>query len=142
MVPTRLTAAVDLLDPRPDDDILEIGCGPGVAAALVAERLDTGHLVAIDRSATAISRAQARNGDRVTFEQTDLAGLQGHDQAFDQAFAVNVNVFWTGPADAECTTLARVLRPGGTLLLVYEGPGGTRDVSPTIVDNLARYGST
>lgn len=78
----------------------------------------------------------------MTFEQTDLAHVRGHDAAFDKAFAVNVNLFWTGAADAELTTLCRVLRPGGRLLLVYEGPGGTRDVSPTIVANLARHGFT
>jgi len=136
----RLTAAVELLAPQPDHQVLEIGCGPGVAAALVAERLTTGHLVAIDRSATAITRAEGRRPGRTTFVRTDLAGLEGYDAAFDQAFAVNVNVFWTGPADAECTTLLRVLRPGGRLLLVYEGPGGTRDVTPTITANLARHG--
>lgn len=152
MVPTRIAAAVDLLDPQPGERILEVGCGPGVAAALVAERLGDGGgsggggrggLVAVDRSATAVGRARGRVGDdagRVTFEQTDLAGLRGHDGAFDKAFAVNVNVFWTGSADDECTTLARVLRPGGTVLLVYETPGGTRDVSPTVVANLDRHG--
>jgi SAM-dependent methyltransferase len=81
-----------------------------------------------------------RSPEGVTFEQTDLAHLTGHDGAFDKAFAVNVNLFWTGPADPELTTLTRVLRPGGRLLLVYEGPGGTRDVSPTITANLARHG--
>jgi ubiquinone/menaquinone biosynthesis C-methylase UbiE len=144
MVPTRIAAAVDLLDPQPGERILEVGCGPGVAAALVADRLgDGGGLVAVDRSATAIGRARGRVGDhagRVAFEQTDLAGLRGHDGAFDKAFAVNVNVFWTGSAADECTTLARVLRPGGTVLLVYETPGGTRDVGPTVVANLDRHG--
>jgi len=138
MTPPRLTAAVELLDVQPSDDILEIGCGPGVAAALVAEK--AGSLVAIDRSATAITRAKARSAGNTRFLQADLANLPGHDATFDKAFAVNVNVFWTGPADAELATLTRVLRPGGRLLLVYEGPGGTRDVSPTITANLARHG--
>jgi ubiquinone/menaquinone biosynthesis C-methylase UbiE len=139
---SRLTAAVQMLALRPSDRVLEVGCGPGVAAAMVAEQLDTGHLVAIDRSATAIARAEGRSPGGTTFLRTDLAGLRGYDAAFDQAFAVNVNVFWTSPADPECTTLLRVLRPGGRLLLVYEGPGAARDVTPTVTANLARHGFT
>jgi trans-aconitate methyltransferase len=35
---------------RPGERLLEIGCGSGVAAALVCARLDDGRLLAIDRS--------------------------------------------------------------------------------------------
>lgn len=45
--------------------------------------------------------------------------------SFDAAFAVNVNLFWTGPADLELAVLARVLRPGGRLHLLYDSPGGS-----------------
>ncbi|MCY1139491.1 class I SAM-dependent methyltransferase [Actinoplanes sp. Pm04-4] len=55
----RLLAAVDALPLRPDLRVLEIGCGPGVAARLVAARLTTGHILATDRSATAIAQATA-----------------------------------------------------------------------------------
>ena len=45
----RLAAVVDALPLRPDMRVLEIGCGPGAAARAVAERLTTGHVLAIDR---------------------------------------------------------------------------------------------
>jgi len=55
----RLAAVVDALPLRPDMRVLEIGCGPGAAARAVAERFTTGHILAIDRSATAIAQATA-----------------------------------------------------------------------------------
>lgn len=45
-----------MLDPGSADQVLEIGCGPGVAAAVVCERLTTGRLLAVDRSAVAARR--------------------------------------------------------------------------------------
>lgn len=38
--------------------------------------------------------------------------------------------------------LTHVLRPGGVLRLVYDGPGGARDVGPDIAANLERHGFT
>jgi trans-aconitate methyltransferase len=51
--------------PDPDDQLLEIGCGPGVAVSLVCERLAGGRIVAVDRSPTAIERAARRNAEHV-----------------------------------------------------------------------------
>lgn len=150
-VPARIAWAVDLLDVRPGDEILEFGCGPGVAVALVCELLGDGdgRITAIDRSATAIERTGARNADhaaagRAVLRQVDLAGFDGSQDTFDKAFAVNVNVFWTSPAEAECAVLRRVLQPGGIVRLVYgDGPPGqTRDVASAIAATLARHGFT
>ena len=132
-VPRRLRWAVQLLEVAPDDEILEIGPGPGVSVSLVCGRLATGRVTAIERSATAVQRATRRNADhvaagRAVFHQLDLAdvdlvrrALAG--QRFDKAFAVNLNLFWVRPADAELQLVKDLLRPGGALHLVYEPPG-------------------
>ena len=130
-VPTRISWAVDVLDLRPTDRVLEIGCGPGVAASLVCARITQGSMTAIDRSPTAIARTRARNTDhlpsgRLTLQQATLAEFRS-DQPFDKALALNVNVFWTTPAEAECRTLRAVLAPDGVVQLVYDGPGDSAE---------------
>jgi SAM-dependent methyltransferase len=159
-VPARVAWAVELLEVGAADAILELGCGPGVAAALVCDRLAGGRLTAVDRSATAVARTRARNAHhvdagRLEVVHTTVAALDGaspdrasFDRAsFDKAFAVDVNLFWTGPADAECAVLARLLRPGGVLHLVYGSPGPSRagddrDIGGVVAANLGRHGFT
>ena len=146
--PARLTWAVESLDLSPDDRVLEFGCGTGVAAELVCEQLVTGHLTAIDRSASAIERTRARLAEqiaagRVDVQRVELARFDGQPATIDVAFAVNVNVFWTAPATAECEVLRRVLKPGGVVHLVYDSPtnsdGSSKVVGPATTA-LERHG--
>jgi ubiquinone/menaquinone biosynthesis C-methylase UbiE len=121
----RLRAVVDRLDLQPEHRVLEIGCGHGVAATLVCERLTTGQLTAIDRSAKMIDAAARRNARYVaagtaeflvaTLEDADLG-----DRRFDRIFAVRVGLFHREPARARALA-ERWLAPGGRLLSEYDG---------------------
>jgi SAM-dependent methyltransferase len=148
-VPDRVAWTVDLLDVRPDDLILEFGCGSGVAAGLVASRLVGGHgrLLAIDRSPVAIERTVGRNVDhidagRMVAERRALADLDVERPQFDKAFGINVNVFWTSAAGPELAALARAMQPGGILYLAFEGApdGRAAEIVPRITANLERHG--
>jgi len=142
-LPPRIAAAVEALDVQPEDRILDIGFGPGVSLAAIAARLVDGTVTGIDRTSTSIARATARlaaelAAGRVSLVQSSLADLSGESDSFDKAIAVNVNLFWTGPADAELSVLSKVLRPGGVVVLAYDV---TRpDVPPAVIANLSRYG--
>lgn len=148
-VPDRIRWGVELLDVDVDHDVLEVGCGLGVALGLVADRLadGTGTVVGLDRSATAIERSRRRlarhaAANRVRLQHADLAHLDAAERAFDRVLAVNVNTFWTGAAEHECRRLADVLRPDGRVILVFAGPGGEegRDVGTTVAAHLAAHG--
>lgn len=128
-VPARFDLAISVLDVAPHHRVLEFGCGNGALASLIADRLTTGQVTAIDRSATAIARAAA-NAPGVHVHRADLAGFTS-EQAFDRIVGVNVNLFWTGPRERECAVLRSLLAPRGMVVLVYETPGAVR---PEIVE--------
>jgi cyclopropane fatty-acyl-phospholipid synthase-like methyltransferase len=93
----RLAAIVDALPLQPHSRVLEIGCGPGAAARAVARRLTTGHILAIDRSATAISQAETAAPEeimsgRMSVRQVSAEHfvLQPHEEPYDIVFAVRV----------------------------------------------------
>lgn len=123
--PERLLWTVELLGIRAAEHLLEIGCGPGHAVALVCERLTTGTITAIDRSAIAVARARSINADcvaagRARIEQQSLTEA-ALGRRFRKAFAANVNAFWTAPAPS-LDALRRLLDPAGSAFLVYEPP--------------------
>jgi SAM-dependent methyltransferase len=125
VVPERVRWAVELLDVRPADRILELGCGPGAAVELVCARLRDGLITAVDRSPAAIERAARRTaGQPARFACLEIAAAGDLDDRFDKIFAVNVNLFWTRRADAEIEVVKRLLLPGAPLHLVFEAPPG------------------
>jgi cyclopropane fatty-acyl-phospholipid synthase-like methyltransferase len=130
-VPERVRLAVDLLGVEPGDRLLEIGCGPGVAASLVCERLAAGRMLAIDRSEVQAERTRRRNeahlaSGRLVVETVALAELDVGKDRFEKVFAINVNLFWLGPATQELERIRGALTPGGRLFLFYEAPGGAK----------------
>ncbi len=64
-IPERLVWAVNTLQVAPDDQLLEIGCGVGLAVSLVCECLNTGVITAIDQSEAMIRLARQRNQAQV-----------------------------------------------------------------------------
>jgi ubiquinone/menaquinone biosynthesis C-methylase UbiE len=129
-IPDRLIWAVEQLSVNSGDEILEIGCGTGVAASLICSRLADGHLTAIDRSESMIDTARRRNqahvaSGRAVFLATGLAEMDVGHKRFNKALAVNVNVFWQQPDD-ELVILKKVLHPGGEVFLVFQPPVASR----------------
>jgi ubiquinone/menaquinone biosynthesis C-methylase UbiE len=124
----RLRSIVEQLDVRPDDRVLEIGCGHGVAATLVCERLEEGHLTAVDRSAKMVEAATRRNAayveaGRAEFLVADLEDLDLGGRRFDKIFAVRVGFFHREPERAR-SIVERWLAPGGAVFVFFDPPSG------------------
>jgi cyclopropane fatty-acyl-phospholipid synthase-like methyltransferase len=96
-ISTRLAEIVEALPLRPGMRVLEIGCGPGVAARAVLHRIGEGHVLAIDRSAKAINQAIAGStaelaSGRLEFRciAVEELVLSEGERPYDLAFAIRV----------------------------------------------------
>ena len=122
----RLRTVVEQLDIQPDDRVLEIGCGHGVAATFVCERLDGGRLTAVDRSPKMIEAAIRRNAAFVEsgtaeFLVARLEDLDLGNRVFDKIFAVRVGLFHREP-DRARGAVERWLAPGGAVFAFFDPP--------------------
>jgi cyclopropane fatty-acyl-phospholipid synthase-like methyltransferase len=133
----RLAEIVDALPLTPAMRVLEIGCGPGAAARAVAARLDTGHILAIDRSAKAIAQAEATSAGEIASGRMsvrraaveDFTPEPGED-LFDLVFAVRVGALDGRHPEAgrkAMERIAAVLAPGGRFFI--DGGDPLREMS-------------
>jgi ubiquinone/menaquinone biosynthesis C-methylase UbiE len=64
--------AVSLLGVRPDDRVLEIGCGPGLAIRELGRIAHAGYVCGIDHSEVMLRQARRRNADGLRRGIVDL----------------------------------------------------------------------
>ncbi|WP_336086392.1 class I SAM-dependent methyltransferase [Nocardia sp. SSK8] len=158
----RFDWLADLMDLRPEHQVLELGPGPGASLTHLATRLRTGRVVGLDRSTTATTRARARCAEQIaagrvrivdgvigtTPPERLLAELDHPTAAFDRIIACNVNTFWTGPARAEWTLIRHCLAPTGSLWLCYgygaptDPPTSAKPTPTQLTDRLTAAGFT
>lgn len=135
--------AVELLGVQPTDRVIELGCGPGVAIAALANRARQGLVVGVDHSDVMIRQAGRRNAAAVRsgfvrLVQAPVEQLQVTDGPFDAALAVNSVGFWPEPA-TRLREIGRLLRPGGRIALVSQPrcPGASAATSAKAGGELA-----
>ena len=111
----------EILDPRPGERILEVGPGTGYYTLDVAEWIKPGGKVDIlDLQQEMLDHTMRRAGERglsnVTPTQSDATGMPYQDGTYDAAFLVTV-LGEIPNQDAALRELARVLKPGGRLVV-------------------------
>ena len=124
-------AMLDLVDWRGDEQVLDIGTGAGLLLAGAAQRLNQGgHALGIDiwsakdlssNSALATRRNLVIEGvaDRADVLTADAARLDFADGAFDVVLSLLClhNIEPESGRDAACREIARVLKPGGRVVI-------------------------
>ncbi|MFD2577690.1 class I SAM-dependent methyltransferase [Novosphingobium colocasiae] len=106
--------ALDLLEPRPGERILDAGCGSGAALAELLHRAPV-RSVGLDPSPTMLNLARRRLGPGAQLHGTTIEAMPFMDGAFDAAIALNV-LYFCGDDAAMVAQIHRVLRPGGRLV--------------------------
>ena len=99
----------------PDDNVLDVGCGSGWLAALVAEQVPEGRVVGIDVSDEMVRRAR-RNNDAIEnamFVIGEAGEIPWDAQFFSKALSVESAFYWPDPARG-MREIFRVLREGGS----------------------------
>jgi trans-aconitate methyltransferase len=109
---------IDLLDPRPGERILDLGCGTGHLTAQIAER--GADVIGLDGSASMVAQAR-QNYPKLKFMLADARAFQ-FDEPFDAVFS-NATLHWIPEARAVIGRIAACLKPGGRLVLELGGKG-------------------
>jgi len=112
------------LQVAPADRILELGVGSGRLLAEVAARATRGFVAGVEPAPAMLRHAARRNARLVARGRVELrAGSSADlsawpDATFDKVYGMHVTCFWRDPG-RDLREVARVLRPGGLLVLGY-----------------------
>lgn len=131
---------IDQISLREGDRVLELGCGHGVAASLLCDRLGAGTYLGVDRSAKMIAAASERNRRHVSEGRAAFQGssviesdLEG---SYDWVVAIHLPVLDRGDPRDELAVIQPHMNPASRLCVGFQ-PLDTSALE-TAVERLSR----
>ncbi len=125
---------LDLLDPKPGERILDVGCGTGqLTRALVRRGAEA---VGIDSSTDMIGQAR-QNFPEIRFVLGNAADMTFMEE-FDGVFS-NAALHWMMEAERVVERIAKALRRGGRFAAEFGGKGNIAHIMRAIHGVLAAY---
>ena len=107
---------LDRMALAPDENVLDVGCGVGWLAGLIAEQVPEGRVVGMDVSDEMIRRARRRHVDvdNAMFVVGEADQIPWDADFFTRVISVESAYYWPDPASA-LREIFRVTREGGSL---------------------------
>lgn len=134
-VPRLGDAVLQLLDPRPGELILDVGCGDGALTERIVEA--GANVIGLDSSSEMVEAARGRGIDAFVADAEDM-DLERFGQ-FDAVFS-NAALHWMLDADAVATGIFKALRAGGRFVGEMGGEGNLATLRQALRDELVARG--
>lgn len=128
---------LDLLNPRPGERILDLGCGTGHLTAKIAEAGAV--VVGLDSSPAMIAQAR-QNFPSLRFVLAEARDFR-FEEPFDAVFS-NAVLHWIHDAESVVKCVAAVLRPGGRFVLEMGARGNVESIRKMLEEVLTESGRT
>ena len=104
-----------------DARVLDVGCGSGWAARLLAQQAHSGQVVGIDVSdeMIGVAREQSKTLTNVEFRVASAASLPFPDNSFTHAFSME-SLYYYADITKALSEICRVLKPGAVFVTVVD----------------------
>jgi SAM-dependent methyltransferase len=122
-------AALDLLDPKPGERILDIGCGEGTLTRKLIGRGAT--VLGIDNSPEMIAAARSNGVDALLLATEDMQFFAEFDAAFS-----NATLHWVLYKEQASRAIFRALKTGGRFAGEMGGEGNLAHLREALDDEL------
>lgn len=112
---------LELLDVKPGERVLDLGCGTGHLAKKIQEH--GAEVIGIDASPEMIAQAKEN------YPELDFSVANGADFSFDEPFDAvftNATLHWIHDADGVIKSVYKALKPGGRFVGEFGGKGNNR----------------
>ena len=136
-VPELGRGLIDLLDPRPGERVLDLGCGDGELTMRLAAHGCT--VVGVDRSAAFVAAARQRGVEARVADARRLADTGLAAGSFDAVFS-NAVLHWIREPEPVIAGVRRLLRTGGRFVAELGADGNIATVRAALHASFLRRG--
>jgi ubiquinone/menaquinone biosynthesis C-methylase UbiE len=110
--------------------VLDVGCGGGQTVRTLAAMASDGHVDGVDYAGASVAMSRDTNHDliqsgRVDIQEAAVSRLPFRDESFDLVTAAETHYYWPHLL-SDLREIRRVLKPGGTLVIIAETYKGRR----------------
>lgn len=126
---------IDILNPKVNERILDLGCGSGELTALINERSED--VVGMDKSVEMISKAKTQF-PLCKFKVEDASRFN-FDVPFDAIFS-NAALHWVTNYNEAITCMYRNLKKGGRIVLEFGGKDNVKKITTQLRKSLLKRG--